>query len=58
MQNMDTNKPNTNKKIPHEKLRFFRRLLYAFDYALKLIVGTRHGHMAIDCLATQAKFPV
>jgi hypothetical protein len=55
---MDTNKPNTNKKIPHEKFRFFRRLLYAFDYALKLIVGTRHGHMAIDCLATQAKFSV
>ena len=55
---MDKTCECTNEKIPHKKLRFFRRLLYAFDYAIKLIVGTRHGHMAIGCLATEAKFPV
>ena len=49
---------SSNKKIPHEKFPIFRRLLYAFECALKRIIHTRHGHMIGVCLTTQTSFHV
>ena len=57
-QNLAKTCESTNKKIPHDKCPIFRRLLYAFECALKRIIRTRHGHMTFACLVTQTSFPV